>query len=168
MGIETDNPQFKQGYIYALRLLSISNRSSRDIRNRFREKGYSDEVADAVIRQLTETGILNEKKNVREMVQWAINGKHLGRKRIRVELKQKGFRENVIDEELENYLPEKEKEQARELAQNKIERLKKSDPQKRKKQVYDFLVRRGFDYETARETAIMANEKLEKELHENI
>lgn len=168
MALEQDHSQFKQGYIYVLRLLSISNRSSRELEKRLHEKGYPDEVADAIIERLKETGALNEKKNIHEIIQWAINGKHLGRKRIKIELKQKGFQESAIDEELEAYSKDEENNQAWQLAENKIESLKKTEPQKRKKHVYDFLVRRGFDFEIARETAMKINEEVEKQLHENV
>jgi len=47
--------------------------------------------------------------------------------------------------------PEEETDRARELARAKWERFAKLDGPKRKRRVYDFLLRRGFDFQTVRD-----------------
>ena len=63
----------------------------------------------------------------------------------------RGIGETLIREVLEKYSPEEERERARELARDKFERWQKLEPMKRRKRVYDFLVRRGFDFAMTRD-----------------
>ncbi len=166
MGTNDADPQLKQGWIYTLRLLAISNRSKADLVKRLRDKGYDDGVIEVILERLSGAGILNEQHAVREAVRWAIQGKHQGRKRIRFELTRKGYEKNAVTEELERYTPDEEKAQALMLARNKLESTKEPDSRKRMKQVYELLLRRGFDYSLAKEIAVDVIQESKK--HEDI
>ena len=146
-----DNPQFKQGYLYAVRLLAASKKSETELLKRLFEKGYSKESVYGVIENLKDKGILNDHKLVEETVQWAIQAKRYGKRRIFMELKRRGIPTNEIETALKQYPVIKEKEIAFELAHGRWEKFKKLDAEKRKRRTYDFLLNRGFDFELSRE-----------------
>ena len=148
---DENNPQLKQGYIYAVRLLAASKKSESELLRRLSEKGYPEDIAKQVIVELKNQGILDDQKLARETVQWAIQTKKYGRNRISFELKKKGVAANKIARELEQYSKALERETALGLAAERWTKLEKVEYQKRKKRLYDFLINRGFDFEMSRE-----------------
>ena len=146
-----DNPQLKQGYIYAVRLLAASKKSERELLKRLSDKGYSEEIAEQVVEELKDQRILSDQKLAQETVHWAIQAKRYGRNRIALKLRKKGVPAWEITKELEQYPKALERETALALAEERWAKLKKIEPKKRKKRLYDFLVARGFDFEISRE-----------------
>ena len=151
MDFKINNPQFKHGYLYAVRLLTVGKRSSSELSTRLAEKGYSGETVQQVIEILKTQGILNDQRLIRETVQWAVQAKRYGRRRISLELKKRKVNAGEIEKALMEYPKNVEQETARMLAEERWLKLKKVEPQKRKKRVYDFLINRGFDFELSRE-----------------
>ena len=71
--------------------------------------------------------------------------------RLRYELKEKGVNDTIIEATLAKKAEEyDEYEVAFSMAGERFERLKKLDRKKALKRLYDFLLRRGFKYETVR------------------
>ncbi len=159
-----DDPQFQQGHLYAIRLLTASKKSTSQLRKRLKDKGYRADVIQNVLDALNTQGILNDRKMVDESVQWAKQAKRYGKRRIALELKKKGIAEAVINESLVDYSKDEERETAKELAAVRWEKLSRLDPMKKKKRLYDFLISRGFDFEVVRETVDELNKS---EKHEN-
>ncbi len=152
MDIKTqENPQFKQGYLYAVRLLTASKKSTKELSKRLKDKGYNPAIAEDILECLRSQGILDDRKMVDETIHWAKQAKQYGKKRISFELKKKGIAQNVIEEALENYSKDEERETAYQLAEIRWNKVKHLEPPKRKKKLFDFLVSRGFDFELARE-----------------
>lgn len=154
------NEQIKQGLIYAMRLLSVSKKSETRIREKLKEKGYPEPVAEEVIRELKEKNILDDSKFAEEKVYWATHGNPLGKRRLRFELKKQGLSEQVVGEALDGITRAEERENALALAKTQADKLKSLEPERRKKRLYDFLIRRGFDYEICRDVIT----KLEKQV----
>ena len=148
---EKDDPQFKQGCIYAIRLLAASKKSERELLKRLSEKGYPEFITQRVIEHLKSQGLLSDQKLVQDTVQCAVQAKRYGRNRLSLELRRKGVRSSEISKGLEQYPKALERETARVLAKERWEKLKKVERRKRKKRVYDFLINRGFDFEMSRE-----------------
>lgn len=152
MDIKTqENPQFKQGYLYAVRLLAASKKSAQELSKRLKDKGYDLAIVEDILEYLRTQGILDDRKMVDETIHWAKQAKRYGKKRILFELKKKGIAQNVIEEALENYSKEEERETAYQLAKIRWNKVKHLEPLKRKKRLFDFLVSRGFDFELAKE-----------------
>lgn len=149
--MDRENSKWKNGYIYAVRLLSIVNRGSGEILKKLVEKGYEKELADDIIAALESKGILNDTKLSRETVKWGIQGKRLGRLRLQFELKKRGIQSEQIQDALSDYSKETESGLAKTLAEEKWVKLQKIEPKLRKKRIYDFLIRRGFNFELSRE-----------------
>jgi regulatory protein len=149
----------RQGLIYAMRLLSISKRSESDIVARLKRKGYQEDHVVQIIRYLKEKKLLDDVAFAKNFVYWAHHGNAIGSKRIRLQLRKKGVRGDAIEQAMEDHDRVHEKKSAFELAEMRYEKLKMLDPDKRKKRIYDFLVRRGFDYETCRNVVFQLESK---------
>ncbi|MBI4395419.1 MAG: regulatory protein RecX [Candidatus Omnitrophica bacterium] len=159
-----NNSQFKQGYLYAIRLLAASKKSEREVSKRLEEKGYSKETINQVLNELISQKILSDQKLVGETIQNAIHAKRYGRRRIFMELKKRGIPSPEIEKALEDYPKTLERETAFGLARDRWIKLEKVEYQKRKKRLYDFLLNRGFDFELAREIV----NQMRSDINENI
>ena len=141
----------KQGLIYAMRLLSIAKRSERDLKLRLNAKGYPPDSIIQIIERLKSQKLVNDLELAKNVIQWSQFGNPIGKHRIRLELRKKGLADSVIGEALEPYDERSEHEAAERLAYERFERLKNLDGMKRRKRVYDFLIRRGFAYDVCRD-----------------
>lgn len=145
------NEQIKQGYLYAVRLLTQAKRSEREISKRLSSKGYPDEITEQVLSQLKTQGILSDRKLVEDSLHWSVRAKRYGRNRIFFELRKRGIAETDIQKALQRYSKADEEENARTLALERWTKLEKLEQTKRKRRLYDFLVSRGFDFELVRQ-----------------
>ena len=149
----------------AYALLRQRPRSEAEIRTRLKLKGYPPEIIDGVVEDLRRTDNIDDAKFARLWVESRMHANPMGDVVLRHELKQKGVADSIIEAALEdkgkNY---DEYEVAFSMAAERFERFKKLDAStspgidpersrrvdKRKalKRLYDFLVRRGFKYDT--------------------
>lgn len=160
---KNENPQFKQGYLYAIRLLTASKKSTKEIRKRLHDKGYDPTIAEQVLDSLKNQGILNDGKVVEETIHWAKHAKRYGKKRIALELKRKGFDQSLIETALQQFPLEDERKIAYELAQTRWDKLGNLEVLKRKKRLFSYLISRGFDFGLSREIIDELNRKKDYE-----
>ena len=154
--------QEKNGYLYAIRLLSVTNRSERELKKRLSDKGYSDSAIDRIVELLKNQKYLNDLALAKQQIDYSVLGNPKGRKRLRFELRYKGLDDNTIDTALQGYEVSTEREIAYEIAERKFDNMRNDELPKRLKRLFDFLARRGFDYDTCREIT----DKLRRQ-HEN-
>lgn len=157
-----NDTKFKHGYLYALRLLTVSSRSANQLSERLQRNGYEPELVEMIIRRLENEGVLSDKKLVRESIQYGILGKRWGRNRIMLELRKRGIESPVIEAEMAEYSKETESDLAINLAREKWEKLKHVAVERKRKRIYDFLARQGFDYDLCR-SALERAEKNNRE-----
>lgn len=143
--------QEKQAMVSALRLLAATPKSKKHLKEKLLKKGFPKEIIDSVFEKLEKQGLINEKNYATTIFQSFSQFKPSGRKRIAFEMQKRGIAKNMIGDALETYSPEEEREKALELAKTKFLRWEALEPMKRKKKLYDFLVRRGFDFTIARD-----------------
>ena len=151
--------QEKQSWIVSLRLLAATPKSVKELRDKLTAKGFPDAIIQKTLAKLESNGLLSDRAFAQNIVTRFTQGKPSGNRRIGFELKRKGVPAKMREEILEGLNPEEETERARELARDKWEKFSKLDGQKRKKRVYDFLLRRGFDFQLVRDVV----EGLERE-----
>ena len=145
------NEQEKQATITALRLLTATPKSKARLKQKLKEKGYPSQVIEGTVSRLEQDGILNDKNFAFSVFQTFSQYRPSGRRRIAFEMKKRGIGEGLILEILEKFDPESEHHAALQLAETKLNRWQKLEPVKRRKKIYDFLLRRGFDFTLARE-----------------
>ena len=135
----------------SLRFLAAAPKSRSALGKKLLEKGYGPGVVQATLDELERQGILNDRAYAENVAARKAQGSLAGRRMIRFELKRRGIPAKIQEEVLLNLSPGDEAVRARELARQRRPRLKNLDPAKRKKKLYDLLLRRGFEYETIRE-----------------
>lgn len=143
--------QEKQAMVSALRLLTATPKSKKHLKEKLLRKGFPENIVENVFGKLEKQGLLNEKKYASAVFETFAHYKPSGRKKIAFEMQKRGITQGLIAGALRNYSPEEEHEKAVELAKNKTLRWQAMDPMKRRKKLYDFLVRRGFDFTVARD-----------------
>ena len=151
--------QSKQAIITCLRLLAASPKSGQELRKKLEGKGYSAETIDRAIGDLEIQGILDDTVYAKDLVARLTLGKCAGRHKIAFELKRHGISKKISDKMLGALSSEDETERALEQARLKWTGWSRLDPQKRKKHLYDFLMRKGYDFQIVQDIL----QKLSKE-----
>ena len=135
----------------AYALLRQRPRSEFEIRNRLKLKGYGLEIVDGVIEVLRRAGEIDDERFAKLWVDSRMQMNPAGDVVLRYELKEKGLSDAIIEAALAKKAEEyDEYDVAFNMAGERFERLKKLDRKKALKRLYDFLLRRGFKYETVR------------------
>lgn len=151
--------QSKQALITCLRLLAASPKSSQELKKKLEAKGYSIEAIERALNDLRDQGILDDTAYAKDLVTRLTLGKSAGRHKIAFELKRHGVSKKVSDGLLDGISSEDETERAWEQSRMKWTAWSKLDPRKRKKRLYDFLIRKGYDFQIAQDIL----QKLSKE-----
>jgi len=132
---------------YAFLLLKFRQRSEKELYQRLKKKNFKEEAIKEAIAFLKQQAFIDDKSFARDWINERIKRPY-GIRRLSRELKIKGIDQQVLDgalEELkENY---NEEEIVRGLAKEKFDRFKGIKPQKAKKRIYSYLLRRGFSPE---------------------
>ncbi len=111
----------------------------------------SDLVIDAAVEKLKQKGLINDKDFAKKWAEARRINKKRGKRAIMAELLQKGLDREDIVEALENDNSQTEEKLAQEALEKKMDRWKKLTPLEKKKKVYEFLARRGFDYDVIKD-----------------
>lgn len=151
--------QTKQAVITCLRLLAASPKSGQELRRKLEGKGYSSGTIDQALGDLKTQGVLDDTRYAKDLVARLTLGKCAGRHKIAFELKRHGISKKISDEMLGTLSNEDEAERALEQARLKWNGWSRLDPQKRKKRLYDFLIRKGYDFQIVQDIL----QKLSKE-----
>jgi regulatory protein len=131
------------------RYLSTRNRSEKEIREYLVGKKASEEVIERIITSLKEHKFLNDEAFAKS---WVLNRARLkpkGKVLLKIELRQKGIADEIIDSVLSDVQEEipDELEQAKQLIVKKMERLQGASRQEIYSKVGGFLSRRGFSWD---------------------
>ena len=112
-------------------------------------KRYDDATIEEVISRLKSAGEIDDAKFARFWVESRMRMNPVGDAVLKQELKAKGVGQPIIDSVLEekknNY---DEYEIASGMARERFARFAKLDRRKAMKRLYDFLLRRGFSFDT--------------------
>jgi regulatory protein len=130
----------------AFRLLGYRDRSKSEIRKRLVASEYPEDIVDEVIEQLSRSGLLDDEKFSRDWVNSRTAARPMGRKRLAWELRSKGVDAPTVEQALANLDEDAEYQLARSIAEKKLEKADRSDPNLRNK-LGSFLARRGFGWE---------------------
>lgn len=140
-------------------LFNIRQRSEKEIRNYLRQLSFkrrikdkeeiSDLVIDSVIEKLKRKGMINDEEFARAWME--ARSKKKGKRAIKAELYQKGIDKEIIEEVMsDEFMVHGEKETASQLLEKKMRIWKNLSEMELKKKAYNFLLRRGFEYEIVR------------------
>lgn len=126
----------------ALRLLSARERSSADLRERLRLKGYSAEAVTRVLARLVETGLQDDARYAEGYAE-AARRRGVASRRVGMELRARG-----VDVEAavaaSTSRPEDEAARARAVAVQRARGMAGLEPAVRARRLSGFLARRGY------------------------
>ena len=133
----------------ALSYLNYRPRSKQELRSKLRDKNFSERSVNRVIADFLRVGLLDDRQFASTYAQSRMIHKPMGKRLLHRELKSKGIDEEIADAAIdEAYGERSEFDVARELVRKRMGRsvVKNEALQKKKKQLSDFLFRRGFDW----------------------
>lgn len=138
----------------AYKFLSYKPRTQKEIEEKLKLKGFSDDIISKVIDDIKRYGFINDLEYTRNFVLNRLRSKTLGK----IALKQILLSKGIPNETIEQVLAERENlidefEIALELAEKKLKQIKssrgkKGDKNEQKRKIYEFLARRGFTWDT--------------------
>ena len=136
---------------YAFLLLKFRLRSEKELVQRLKQKGFSEELSQETVNFLKDRDFIDDRVFARGWVSSRLK-RPFGLRRIKQELIQKGLDKETIAETLaqakEGY---DESSIIRLLAEKRFSKLKGVEPLKAKQRVYAYLMRRGFSPDLIKE-----------------
>jgi regulatory protein len=140
-------------YDRALGMLALRARSARELRRQLVRKGEPADQADAAIARLQAAGFLDDAAFARQFARNKAIGAGMSRRRIQQELGRLGVPREIGDGAIDDVFGEEQLSDAAVIesaARKKLRSLKNADLPTRKRRLYAFLVRRGFDLDDIR------------------
>jgi regulatory protein len=136
----------------AIRFISYRMRSEAEVRRRLRKEGADADVIAVVLEDLRRLELVDDRGFAEQFARDALTGKKWGPHRIRQALRRAGVRPGDIEPAVQALRHTIEDEDiVTAVAEKRWRQLARvADVKKRKKRLYDYLVRRGFDYEDVR------------------
>ena len=148
----------------AFRLLSGRDYTRAEIRKKLRGRQFSGAAIEATMVTLEGLNLVDDRAFARKWVESRLKGRPMGRFRLALELKRRGIPEDLVDETLDQALAEVDPiALALPLLQGRAARYRGLERQKALARMYQFLGRRGFEAQVAREAARLAWEALGQE-----
>ncbi len=133
-------------YQYALRLLNYRPRTEKEVEQKLKDKGCSPELISATLERLRQSSLLNDEQFAQGWVESRAVFHPRSQRVMRMELRQKGVAEDVIDRTLDGAADEDSL--AYQAAQRRAQRLAGTDWPDFRNKLIQFLARRGFSYAT--------------------
>ena len=156
--------QYRQALDRAVAMLAARACSRGEIEQKLKRAGAAEETVEMVIYKLEKHGLLDDQAFAE---QWAKSraGRNIGPRRIAAELRQKGVSAEETEEAISGIPAEDAYAQALKLAKKGLQRKKAGeDIRKTLQRVISGIVRRGYDWETAREACEQAAREMAEEI----
>jgi len=148
--VNGDQDEYPRANAAALRLLTLCDRSKKDLRERLLKKDYPAGVVERVIQQLESMDYLNDERFAVKFAVDAVRRKNAGPAVVRYGLQQKGIERRIIEETVGQIFQENEEREVARQALKKRLRIGARKPEDKKetiKKLSDFLRRKGFSYD---------------------
>jgi regulatory protein len=156
---EPEPPDLETTLETALRFLGARPRTQWELRRRLQRSGADDDVLEAALARLTDLGYVDDEAFVRWWSEQRDRHAPRGRRLIEAELRQKGVPREVIERlreapleraEEDAALPETDEQRASAALERHLHGRPIPDDLRAVQRLGMFLIRRGFDAETAR------------------
>jgi regulatory protein len=132
---------------YAFLLLKFRLRSENELRQRLKKKKFDADIIEMTLFFLKDKGFIDDNYFAKTWIESRIK-KPLGIRRLKAELSIKGINKAIIDTQIDEIKKSySEEDIVGGIAKDRLNKLKGIDPQKAKKRVYAYLLRRGFSPE---------------------
>jgi len=136
---------------YAFLLLKFRLRSEKELAQRLKQKGFSEELCQETVNFLKDKQFIDDRVFAKGWVASRLK-RPFGLRRIKQELIQKGLDKEIITKTLAQAKEDFDEDGIiKQLAEQRFSRLKGIEPLKAKARVYAYLMRRGFPLDLIRE-----------------
>jgi regulatory protein len=142
----------------ALEALGRRSRASAELHRWLTQRGHAAPHAAAAIERLLELGLLDDASYARSFARARAVGRGMSRRRIRAELRRRGVPREVIDSALRDVLEDEAVDEAAlaaMVARKRLRSLAGLELPVRRRRLYAFLARRGYDAELTRRTVAL-------------
>ncbi len=138
----------------SLRFLAYRPRSEKEVRDNLTKKKAPSDVIKKIIIWLKEQKFLNDEEFVRWWIEQRSQFRQRGIRIIKLELKQKGIRQELIDIVVQGaeYKAPSDLESAKKIVEKKIAKYRGLDRREIYQKLGAHLARRGFDWETIKKS----------------
>jgi regulatory protein len=140
-------------YDRALNMLAFRGRASAELARNLVRKGELRDHVDRAIARLQEQGLLDDAAFAQSFTRAKVLGANQSRRRVQQDLSRKGVAREVSDAAIATVFEEEgvdQRELVEAAARKKLRSLVKLDPVVRRRRLYAFLARRGYDGEDIR------------------
>ena len=152
-------------YDHALSMLAAQPRSARDLAYRLVRKGEDPELVRRAVERLRAAGLVDDASFARQLARSKLLGAGHSPRRLRQELGNRGVARDVAEHAVDEVVAEEGLDEIAlvlSAARKKLRTLSSVDAPTRKRRLYSFLARRGYDSDAIRQ----ALEQVTKELGE--
>ncbi len=149
---ESKKPR-RSTYERALDMLEARSRAVAELRRLLIRKGELEADVDAAIERLRANGFLDDENFARQLARSKALGAGLSRRRIQQELSKRGVARETSDQAIDHVFDEEavdENASIERVARKKLRMLTKVDDATRRRRLYGFLARRGYDSDDIR------------------
>lgn len=136
------NDEFNRAKNFALNKISYSQKSTYEIRQKLKEKKFSEDVIDKIIIYLDSYGFLDDEAYAKTYIKDKDEISNWSRGKIRFMLKRKHIDDNIIEDYIYTISDEREAEKASFFADKKI---KNDFSYENRAKVFRHLASKGFD-----------------------
>jgi regulatory protein len=150
-------------YDRALNMLAFRARSSAELARSLVRKGEPKELVDLAVARLQEQGLLDDAAFAQSFTRAKVLGAQQSKRRVQQELARKGVARAVTDAAITTVFEEEgvdQREVVEQAARKRLRLLAKLEPTVRRRRLYAFLARRGYDGEDIRRAMDAVGEEL--------
>jgi regulatory protein len=137
-------------YNYALSILSRYAKSEKKLREKLKEKGFDTQFIESTIEKLKLQKYLDDERYSDMLISSKINASKYGKRKIKEALIEKGIDRDIIQDKIKQLSDDDELERACNLGQKKLKALKEGDKRKVSIKLWNYLVNKGFEFDTAK------------------
>jgi len=130
-------------YDYALMLLGIKDYSSREMRNKLKQRQYSEQTINLILSKLQSYDLINDERYAEKYIEYSLNIKKSGINKILYGMQKKGI--NTSNLKAIKIDEEKQFENACSLALKKMNSVRNTSNPREK--VFRYLLSRGYDFD---------------------
>ena len=140
---------FERFYNQALHYLSYRTRSEKEVRDKLKTKQVDPQTIEKIIAKLKEKRFINDEEFARQWIENRIRFKPRSERLIKMELKQKGISEDIINSLIGNSnSAATDLDSAKKLVEKRIGRVKNLPKQKIYEKLGRYLASKGFNWDT--------------------
>ena len=130
---------------YLIGLLSRRDHARSELKTKALKKNFASLAIETILDELQDKGYINNSEFARKFVRDKFEFNKWGINKIRMELIKKGISKSEISKALSELDDKEVLHTIRDLIEKNRMKFLRADPQKRKKKVFDFLLRKGYD-----------------------